>query len=65
MADVALPHAAMREQVADAIDLVVHQRRERDGRDGVAVTRSAWRGVAARGRTRCATGAPLARRWRC
>ena len=31
MADVALPHAAIREQVASAIDLVVHQRRERDG----------------------------------
>jgi pilus assembly protein CpaF len=32
MADVALPHAALRELVAGAIDLVVHQRRERDGR---------------------------------
>ncbi len=32
MADVALPHAAIREQVAGAIDLVVHQRREGDGR---------------------------------
>jgi pilus assembly protein CpaF len=32
MADVALPHAAIREQVAGAIDLVVHQRREPDGR---------------------------------
>jgi pilus assembly protein CpaF len=32
MADVALPHAAIREQVASAIDLVIHQRRERDGR---------------------------------
>ena len=31
MADVALPHAAVREQVADAIDLVVHQVRARDG----------------------------------
>ena len=31
MADVALPLAAVREQVAGAIDLVVHQRRERDG----------------------------------
>ncbi len=31
MADVALPHAAIREQVASAIDLVVHQRREPDG----------------------------------
>jgi pilus assembly protein CpaF len=32
MADVALPHAAVRELVAGAIDLVVQQRRERDGR---------------------------------
>lgn len=31
MAGVGLPHAAVREQVAGAIDLVVHQRRERDG----------------------------------
>jgi pilus assembly protein CpaF len=32
MADVELPHAAVRELVAGAIDLVVQQRRERDGR---------------------------------
>jgi pilus assembly protein CpaF len=32
MADVALPHAAVRELVAGAIDLVVQQRREPDGR---------------------------------
>ena len=31
MADVGLPHAAVREQVADAIDVVVHQVRARDG----------------------------------
>ncbi len=31
MADVGLPHAAVREQVADAIDLVVHQQRQPDG----------------------------------
>jgi pilus assembly protein CpaF len=31
MADVGLPHAAVREQVASAIDLVVHQSRARDG----------------------------------
>ncbi len=36
MADVALPHAAVRELVAGAIDLVVHQRRERDGRRRIA-----------------------------
>jgi len=31
MADVGLPHAAVREQVADALDLVVHQARMADG----------------------------------
>ncbi len=31
MADVDLPHAAIREQVADGLDLVVHQTRLRDG----------------------------------
>jgi len=31
MADVALPLSAVREQVAGAIDLVIHQRREREG----------------------------------
>jgi pilus assembly protein CpaF len=31
MADVGLPHAVVREQVADAVDLVVHQERRRDG----------------------------------
>ena len=31
MADVALPHAAVREQVASAVDLVVHQARQADG----------------------------------
>jgi pilus assembly protein CpaF len=31
MADVALPHPAVREQVADALDVVVHQTRMRDG----------------------------------
>jgi pilus assembly protein CpaF len=31
MADVDLPHAAIREQVADALDLVVHQARMADG----------------------------------
>ena len=32
MAGLGLPHAAVREQVADAIDLVVHQARRADGR---------------------------------
>jgi pilus assembly protein CpaF len=36
MADVALPHTAVREQVASAIDLVVHQERRRDGSRAVA-----------------------------
>lgn len=36
MADVALPHSAVRDQVAGAIDLVVHQRREADGARRVA-----------------------------
>jgi pilus assembly protein CpaF len=31
MADLGLPHAAIREQVADALDLVVHQSRMPDG----------------------------------
>lgn len=31
MADVGLPHAAIRDQVASAIDLVVHQARQPDG----------------------------------
>jgi pilus assembly protein CpaF len=31
MAGVGLPHAAIREQIAGAIDLVVHQERARDG----------------------------------
>jgi pilus assembly protein CpaF len=35
MADVALPHAAVRDQVASAIDVVVHQARLGDGRRAV------------------------------
>ena len=48
MADVALPHAAVREQVASAVDLVVHQAR---GADGSRAVMSVCRG-GARGR-RC------------
>jgi pilus assembly protein CpaF len=44
MADVALPHAAIREQVAGAIDLVVHQRRERDGARRVVAVSEVVRG---------------------
>src|SRR6059058_5134327 len=36
MADVGLPHAAIREQVSSAIELVVHQRRTPDGGRAVA-----------------------------
>ncbi len=55
MADVGLPHAAVREQVAAAIDLVVHQARMPDGSrrvvsvcgvdrvDGAPVAREVWR----------------------
>jgi pilus assembly protein CpaF len=45
MADVALPHAAVRELVASAIDLVVHQRRERDGRRRVVAVSEVVRAV--------------------
>lgn len=51
MADVALPHGAIREQVAGAIDLVVHQRREPDGRRRVVAVSAVDRvagGVGAR-----------------
>jgi pilus assembly protein CpaF len=45
MADVALPHAAVRELVSGAIDLVVHQRRERDGRRRIAAVAQVVRGA--------------------
>jgi pilus assembly protein CpaF len=45
MADVALPHAAIREQVASAIDLVVHQRREPDGRRRIVAVAEVVRGA--------------------
>jgi pilus assembly protein CpaF len=51
MADVALPHAAVRELVAGAIDLVVQQRRERDGRRRIVAVNELLRtadGVATR-----------------
>jgi pilus assembly protein CpaF len=51
MADVALPHAAVREQVASAIDLVVHQARDADGRRAVTAVSEVVR----------RDGAPLAR----
>jgi pilus assembly protein CpaF len=74
MADVGLPHAALREQVADAFDLVVCQARAGDGtRRVVSVAEVvrvaggpaarelyAWRG--GRGRWRAALSDPLAAR---
>ena len=45
MAGVGLPHAAVRELVAGAIDLVVHQRRERDGRRRIVAVSEVLRGV--------------------
>jgi pilus assembly protein CpaF len=74
MADVDLPHAAVRELVAGAIDLVVHQQRERDGRrrivavaqvvrtaDGVGV-RELFAVRGGRARWRLPLPAPLAAR---
>ena len=65
MADVGLPHAAVREQVAGAIDLVVHQARISDGRarrSWPSARSSVWRAARRPGRsTPCAAGAP---RWR-
>ncbi|HEV7772312.1 MAG TPA: ATPase, T2SS/T4P/T4SS family [Conexibacter sp.] len=51
MADVALPHAAVRQLVAGAIDLVVQQSRERDGRRRIVAVSEVLRagdGVATR-----------------
>ncbi|MGN6188588.1 MAG: CpaF family protein, partial [Conexibacter sp.] len=45
MAEVGLPHAAVRELVASAIDLVVHQRRERDGHRRIAAVAQVVRGA--------------------
>ena len=64
MADVALPLAAVREQVAGAIDLVVHQRRERDGERRVVAVAEVVRvagGVGAREIYALRDGRP---RWR-
>ena len=59
MAGLGLPHAALREQVADAFDLVVCQARGADGARRVVVGR---RGRARRGRRRRARALRLARR---
>src|SRR3954470_3072476 len=59
MADVGLPHAAVREQVADAIDLVVHQARRPGGRRGGLAVREGVRTAA--GAARRAARGPAAR----
>ena len=59
MADVGLPHAAVREQVADAIDLVVHQARRPAAARRVV---GGQRGRARRGRAGDARALRLARR---
>jgi len=61
MADVALPHAAVRELVAGAVDLVVHQRRERDGRRRVAAVAQVVPGAGVRELYALRDGRP---RWR-
>jgi pilus assembly protein CpaF len=61
MADVGLPHAAVRELVAGAIDLVVHQRREHDGRRRIAAVAQVVRGAGVRELYALRDGRP---RWR-
>jgi pilus assembly protein CpaF len=64
MADVGLPHAAIREQVASAIDIVVHQARGSDGRrrvESVAEVVRVVGGVGVREVYRLRGGRPL---WR-
>src|SRR5215208_2834592 len=64
MAGVGLPHDAVREQVADAIDLVVHQTRGRDGRRRVEAVAEVARfagGPATRELYRLKDGRPI---WR-
>ena len=58
MAGVGLPHAAVREQVASALDLVVHQARRPDG---ARVVRVGGRGGARRRRGRRARAVPARR----
>jgi len=61
MADVALPHAAIRELVTGAIDLVVQQRRERDGRRRITAVAQVVRGAGVRELYALRDGRP---RWR-
>src|SRR4029079_11690577 len=49
MADVGLPHEAIRDQVGAAIELVVHQRRMPDGRREIACVAEVVRRVGAVG----------------
>ena len=65
MAGVGLPHAAVREQVASALDLVVHQARLPDGARVVRVGRPrwcAWRAARARASCTARGGEPRAPR---
>ena len=62
MADVGLPHAAIRELVADAVDLVVHQARMPDGSRRVVAVSEVVRVAGARRRASCTWRTPGARR---
>jgi pilus assembly protein CpaF len=53
MADVALPHAAVREQVAGALDLVVHLARDRDGARRLVAVAEVVRVVGGAGTREC------------
>ncbi|HKF79614.1 MAG TPA: ATPase, T2SS/T4P/T4SS family, partial [Thermoleophilaceae bacterium] len=60
MAGVGLPHAAVREQVASAIDLIVHQARRADGSRAVESVTEVVRAAGSTGvRELYARGAPL------
>ena len=60
MAGVGLPHAAVREQVADAFDLVVHQARRPGGERRVTSVAEVVRVPAARARASCSSFAASA-----
>ena len=68
MAGVGLPHAAVREQVASALDVVVHQARVPDGSRVVESVAEVVRAAGGRARASCTAAAsgrpPAAARWR-
>jgi pilus assembly protein CpaF len=64
MAGVGLPHAAIREQVADALDLVVHQARLPTARRRVVAVAEVVRVAGGPARASCSAGAPGRPRWR-